>query len=241
MTRAAFVVTFWVASARGTDLNPGITMKTRSWLVAGLVVWCVSFSAQAQTVLAENLVSGVSSTANSSVLWGQTFQPTTSGFLWNVEFLAEQNIFPIPATVSVQLYAVTSTAPLTLTPLAVASTSTAAIPGAFVPTWLKVDFSGHSVFLSQAQSFAFVMSYDTTNEQFLSFLGAPAYAGGDMIWSTDNGLSFAVHPANTDLTFRITAVPEPRTAGLLALATLGLASWQCRTSSRRTRDGRRCG
>lgn len=208
-------------------------MKIRACLGFGFAVWCASPAANAQTVVAANLLSGGISTANATMLWGQTFQPTASGILWNIEFLAQQNIYPIPATFTVQLYSVVSLAPLTLVPITSAAGSTSAITGQGIDTWLTASFGSQSIFLAQAQSYAFVMSYDTSNNNFLTFLGAAGYPSGDMIASTDSGLSFFVHPTNSDLTFRVTAVPEPGTHGLLALATLGLAIWQRRRRTQR--------
>jgi hypothetical protein len=91
--------------------------------------------------------------------------------------------------------------------------------------WVSASFRQEAIMMDVGQRYAFSLSFDISNNQFVYFLGSPGYAGGQLIYSWDGGNTFAPHQVQTALGFQVLAVPvSVPVPGAALLGAIGLMS-----------------
>lgn len=213
--------------------------------VAGvaLVLWMSGWSggrAAAQPVLAE-WTEGFeppqgpfSMTASSEVVWGESFTCVASGRLESISVYtqADRILYIPPPVLDFYLYAMADGEVVTPAIASAQCTLPAVAEGDLVQFWATGCFLESGITLEAGKSYAFLLSYDPSNQQFLSFIGRQGYTGGGLLHS-DQERSIIERHSSYDyaLGFQVLGVPEPGTLALLAAGGMGLV-WRRKAAAR---------
>ncbi len=192
-----------------------------------LFLWPLLFTCRTQAYTVAEWNPGgdfVGQTTSRILTWGQTFTPTASGTLESITIYAQRwdNLpeFPSPPTVTITLYRVLDASTVS-DPLASASASTAAVPQLPDSGPLTVFFTGQDISLVEGQQYAFSATYDTSNDQLISYMSfGSGYPGGTMV--TFVGSSYFPHATGFNLAFVVTAssgAEAPTPVGLDVIVT----------------------
>lgn len=191
---------------------------------------------RAQIVFAENVAEQTASAVGIGATYGQTFTATSSGMLSTVDFAAQRWASPLPASVDVEFFDLTSGASGSFQFLSESTVGTQAMTDLFATTWLTADFSTSEIAIMEGHQYAFLISYDHSNGQLLPLNCAAGYSDGALV--IFDGANYNIAYAADDLQFRVTAIPEPATSalavGVIAILLVVARCLRKRVSSRST-------
>ncbi|HUR32533.1 MAG TPA: hypothetical protein VM032_01980 [Vicinamibacterales bacterium] len=140
---------------------------------------------------------------------GQTFTVTRDGKLHTIRVLLTQN-GALPNAVTVEVRAVDQSSGLP-TNSVLASAAIANPPLSSVPTYFTADFSAGNVLLRAGMKYAFSLRTHSPGAGAIAHGDSQSvtdpYAGGARVQSSDYGATWFAPGGNTDLAFRVMAVP----------------------------------
>ncbi|MEM9081896.1 MAG: choice-of-anchor R domain-containing protein [Verrucomicrobiota bacterium] len=149
----------------------------------------------------------------------QTFTPLVAGILDGISVSLSESGTPLPSSVTVALYDTNLGQPsnelATATILAPALTST--------PTLFTADFSSQNINLNTSDLYAIVLSPSPSGPYSWRGDNPGSYDGGNYFFSNNSGINWNDSFMDEDRGFRVTVIPEPTSALLLLLSTLGIA------------------